>query len=68
MKPGDTMIFDRNYYSRAVLDEANIAGVKVLFRLKRDAFRGVRQFFNSCRTTAYVNCIDASVLSSVAYL
>jgi hypothetical protein len=51
-KAGDTLIFDRGYYSSQLLDRAQQLNLRVVFRLKRDAFRGVTQFFNSSHTTA----------------
>jgi hypothetical protein len=47
---GDTMIFDRGYFSKELLYQANKLGVNVLFRLKSDAFTSARRFHNSAET------------------
>jgi Transposase DDE domain len=65
---GDTLIFDRGYYSRALLQEADKLGLKVVFRLKIDAFKGVRQFFRSSRTTAKFLHQDTEGVVRTAYL
>jgi hypothetical protein len=49
-KPGDTVIFDRGYYSKLLLQEASQRDIRVVFRLKCDAFLAARKFFTSSRT------------------
>jgi hypothetical protein len=49
-KPGDTLIFDRGYYSFALLHAAQSATLRVVFRLKNDAFKAAKAFFFSNRT------------------
>lgn len=41
LRPGDAVVMDRGYFSRELLKTADRLGVKVLFRLKRDAIRQV---------------------------
>jgi hypothetical protein len=50
LKPGDTVIFDRGYYSKVLLMNACNLKLKVLFRLKRNAFRAANTFWNSNKT------------------
>ena len=58
-KAGDTILFDRGYYSSQLLQKACDMGLKVVFRLKRNAFRGAKRFFNSDITTARTIIIAA---------
>jgi hypothetical protein len=51
---GDTVIFDRGYYSKDLVIDASKAGLNVLFRLKRTAFKSARTFFNSIMTDTRV--------------
>jgi hypothetical protein len=46
-KPGDTLLFDRGYYSQQLVQAASEMQLKVLFRLKRTAFKGANTFWNS---------------------
>jgi len=48
-KPGDTLLFDRGYYSNQLLRSASTHGLKVLFRLKKTAFKAAATFWNSTR-------------------
>lgn len=50
--PGDTLLFDRGYYSNALLKTASQSGLRVVFRLKRDAFKGAAAFWNSTKLRA----------------
>lgn len=49
---GDTLVFDRGYFSRELLKRVHDTGAFGLWRLKINAFGGVRTFFNSNRTEA----------------
>lgn len=51
LKPGDTVLFDRGYYSKDLLASACSKNIRVLFRLKRTAFRAANTFWNSNKTT-----------------
>jgi hypothetical protein len=53
VRPGDTLLFDRGYYSHNLFESACASGVRTVFRLKRDAFRGVSTFYNSNRNHAH---------------
>jgi len=53
-RPQDTLIFDRGYYSRDLLQAATSRGLKVVFRLKKTAFKGAATFWNSSKTRAVV--------------
>eukprot|EP00953_Heterococcus_sp_UTEX-ZZ885_P018496 10323-Heterococcus_DN1.PRE.11 len=51
-KAGDTLIFDRGYYSNELIRVAAQYKLKVVFRLKKNAFRGAAAFWNSNKTRA----------------
>jgi hypothetical protein len=53
--PGDTLVFDRGYYSHRLLRTADDAGVRVLFRLRSNAFRGAKAFYHSSKTSTDMN-------------
>lgn len=50
VRKGDTLLFDRGYYSKDLLRSVHDSGAFGVWRLKIDAFKGTRSFFNSCRT------------------
>lgn len=50
VKKGDTLVFDRGYFSRQLFRGVHDTGAFGLWRLKINAFGGVRTFFNSPRT------------------
>ncbi|CAM9104000.1 unnamed protein product, partial [Hapterophycus canaliculatus] len=52
VRNGDTLVFDRGYYSKDLLRSVHDARAFGVWRLKVDAFRGMRSFFNSSRTEA----------------
>lgn len=52
VRKGDTLVFDRGYYSKSLLRTVDDSKAFGVWRLKIDAFRGTRSFFNSCRTEA----------------
>jgi hypothetical protein len=51
---GDTLLFDRGYYSKELAIAAQQGGVSFVFRLRRTAFGGALRFFNSPMTTLKV--------------
>jgi hypothetical protein len=51
---GDTMLFDRGYYSKDLAMTAHGCGLQFLFRLKRTAFLAAKRFFNSPTTVQHV--------------
>lgn len=52
VRSGDTLVFDRGYYSKDLLRSVDDAHAFGVWRLKRNAFKGTRSFFNSCKTEA----------------
>jgi hypothetical protein len=52
VRKGDTLVFDRGYYSKSLLRSVEDSRAFGVWRLKIDAFRGTRSFFNSCQTEA----------------
>lgn len=48
--PGDTLIFDRGYYSKNLVQAASQYKLRVVFRLKRTAFSAASSFWNSSKT------------------
>jgi hypothetical protein len=52
VRKGDTLLFDRGYYSKDLLRSVHDSNAFGIWRLKIDAFKGTRSFFNSCRTEA----------------
>lgn len=61
MKAGDTFIFDRGYYSAQVVTALYQRQMEFIFRLKKDAFAGVKQFFNSRKTYCKTKVGECSV-------
>jgi hypothetical protein len=55
-RPGDMVIFDRGYFSKALLRSACDKQLRVVFRLKCDAFKAAKAFFNSSRTFQKAIC------------
>ena len=49
LKAGDTFVFDRGYFSAEMVTLLNSQQMDFIFRLKRDAFTGVKAFFNSSK-------------------
>jgi IS4 transposase len=56
---GDTMIFDRGYYSKPLLQAADRLAIKVVFRLKMNAFKDTEGVFRTAYLYKY--CIDQKV-------
>lgn len=54
---GDTLVFDRGYYSSEMVRSVHEKGAFGLWRLKINAFRGMRSFFNSHRTESRCFCL-----------
>ena len=52
----DTLVFDRGYYSFGLYESLCKVGCTGIFRLKINAFGGIRQFFNSNK---YESCVFA---------
>lgn len=52
LKKGDTVICDRGYYSARLYSMLTSHGINVVFRLKKDAFKAVKQFYSSSRSTS----------------
>ncbi|CAM9522132.1 unnamed protein product, partial [Laminaria digitata] len=52
VRKGDTLVFDRGYYSKSLLRSVDDSQAFGVWRLKIDAFRGTRSLFNSCQTEA----------------
>ncbi|CAM9531359.1 unnamed protein product [Pylaiella littoralis] len=50
VKKNDTIVFDRGYYSSDLMKSVHETGGYGVFRLKINAFKGVRSFFNSPNT------------------
>lgn len=67
-KSGDILLFDRGYYSRPLALYANKSNLKVVFRLKINAFFGVRQFFNSQRTKQPILFLNDNGTGTTVYL
>lgn len=67
-KPGDILLLDRGYYSRKMVCCANENKLRVVFRLKIDAFSGVKQFFNSTKTKQTMLFLNDSMPSSTIFL
>lgn len=59
VKKGDTLVFDRGYFSSELLRSVHNTVAFGLWRLKINAFGGVRTFFNSQRTEA--RCLVSGV-------
>ena len=59
VKKGDILVFDRGYFSRELLRSVHNTGAFGLWRLKINAFGGVRTFSNSQRTEA--RCLVSGV-------
>lgn len=59
VRKGDTLVFDRGCYSKDLLRSVHDSHAFGVWRLKIDAFRGTRSFFNSCQTEA--NCLILGV-------
>lgn len=55
VQKGDTLVFDRGYYSTQLLRKVHNSHAFGVWRIKIDAFKGTRSFFNSCHTE--VNCL-----------
>lgn len=65
MKPGDTAIFDRGYFSSELYTKYNESGVFSLFRLKKDQFRAVKQFVSSNHTDKIVTTMVGDKLFKI---
>lgn len=55
LKPGDTIICDRGYYSLSLYSLLTSRGIRALFRLKKDAFTAAKAFYGSKKTWLTVN-------------
>lgn len=54
-RPGDTLLFDRGYFSRALFWTTCNANVRGVFRLRKDALKSVKSFYGSSNTS---KCVD----------
>ncbi|CAM9400583.1 unnamed protein product, partial [Sphacelaria rigidula] len=52
VRKADTLVFDRGYYSKALLRSVNDSRAFGVKRVEINAFRGTRSFFNSWKTEA----------------
>jgi hypothetical protein len=43
LRPGDVVIMDRGYFSKKLLQQASLCGIKVLFRVTRSIFKGCKR-------------------------
>jgi len=59
VRKGDTLVFDRGYYSKGLLHRVHDSRAFGVWRLKINAFKGTRSFFNSWRTEA--TCLISGV-------
>lgn len=59
VREGDTLVFDRGYYSKDLLRSVHDTRAFGVWRLKINAFRGTRSFFNSWKTEA--KCLISGV-------
>ena len=66
-RPGDTVIFDRGYFSQNLFLKAQNHGLKVVFRLKCDALKSVKEFFHSSKTFSVISVLHDGEFSK-AYL
>jgi DNA-binding MurR/RpiR family transcriptional regulator len=55
LKPGDTVICDRGYYSLPLYSLFTSHRINVLFRLKKDAFSAAKTFYASRKTLKTIN-------------
>lgn len=67
-KSGDTLLFDRGYFSTKLLTEADKVNVKVVFRLKRTALKCVQSFYNGCETKRNIFIVNSDESRTKAYL
>jgi hypothetical protein len=58
LHPGDTVICDRGYFSHSLYDLFSQRHINVLFRLKSDAFKAAKVFFQSKHTHTTINLIS----------
>ena len=66
-KPGDTVIFDRGYFSSDLFHHGCQKKLKLVFRVKRDALKSVKLFYNSTRTCETIHVASHGQISR-AYL
>jgi hypothetical protein len=59
VRKNDTLLFDRGYYSKGLLKRVHDSRAFGVWRLKINAFKGTRSFFNSWRTEA--TCLISGV-------
>lgn len=52
VRKGDTLVFDRGYYSKDLVRSVHDSQAFGVWRLKINAFKGTRSFFNSWKTEA----------------
>lgn len=57
LHPGDTVVFDRGYFSFSLFETLHMRGIHAIFRLKRDAFKSAAVFYNK----PHANCISQIV-------
>jgi hypothetical protein len=62
LKAGDMFLFDRGYFSTQMVTLLQQHNMNFIFRLKRDAFKGAKQFFNSSRNSCKVLIGNQSVV------
>jgi hypothetical protein len=60
---GDTMIFDRGYFSFAMLKAANDKGLRAVFRVRINACRSIKYFYQQPITYRRVMLIDNGTLT-----
>jgi hypothetical protein len=66
--PGDTLIFDRGYFSKKLFREGVDRHLNVIFRLKRDAFKECSKFYYSLKNTQYVSFVyDGKITKGFLY-
>ena len=63
VKKRDTLVFDRGYYSSDLMISIHETGGYGVFRLKINAFKGVRSFFNSANMES--NCFVSGIRCKV---
>lgn len=68
LQQGDTVIFDRGYFSSSLYNQFVTSGVHVVFRLKCDACLSVKKFVQSTRTDQVVQTVVSGQFIKVRLL
>lgn len=68
LNAGDTVLFDRGYHSRQLVDAANAKGVRLVVRLRKTAFKAASKFWCSSSTHQKVASVNDAGAISVVYL